>query len=576
MDLPSSSPYNPFDNSLLIHFPLWKGGVDKASRFTTRRYTAGIIASLPLDWSGTAEATFGAAEYRLDTTNDYHSRHNYHDLNPFQNWERFQEDAAAKVDAASLSQRIVNRYREQSLRLAGPVFRLTATPVVLTVSAERRHDRVPTHANMRKLGVWDEPRPYWIAARKSRTTALYGELRAPLTGKGFPLLRSLELQLALRRENLRADFSTNPEDWELSNLGGEMRRTFAATSYTAGAKTSPLPWLMLRGSYATGGQPPPLEDLVGYESRWRHACFNDPKRERWCTPEETDEELEGKKDPTQGVNMKTAGSPDLRVVRASTLSLGVVLNPYGRGPRLAMDYSRVRRTGDPIWVTTDQVLILEDKWPERVVRQPLTEADRLRGFSGGLITTLDQRMANGGERFVESVDGRFEWPLRAAGGDLRLHVAATRQISNRRKDLFNPAQEDVGHRSGPLRWRGNAGLQWTSGATSLGASVQYFGRYHVRLPGDIPQKIEARKELQGSLWIKPQAYLDLHAGHRVRFGGSSSASEVEVNVGVVNVLDKAPSMVVGDGISSSLHPGYSRYGDPRRRRFELTVSTKLR
>ncbi len=53
---------------------------------------------------------------------------------------------------------------------------------------------------------------------------------------------------------------------------------------------------------------------------------------------------------------------------------------------------------------------------------------------------------------------------------------------------------------------------------------------------------------------------------------------MKVDLGVVNVFDKAPprestySLAQFAGIPVAGPPGYSRYGDPRQRRFVLTLS----
>jgi hypothetical protein len=57
--------------------------------------------------------------------------------------------------------------------------------------------------------------------------------------------------------------------------------------------------------------------------------------------------------------------------------------------------------------------------------------------------------------------------------------------------------------------------------------------------------------------------------------------DIEVDFGIVNVFDQTPpresSFSLGEflGPSNGNYPGFSRYGDPRQRRFVLTLSTAL-
>src|SRR5262249_39788283 len=122
-------------------------------------------------------------------------------------------------------------------------------------------------------------------------------------------------------------------------------------NYTAGAKITPRPWLMLRASYATGEEPPPLEDLSE-------------------EPDDT-EMVPIAKDPKRGgtyvgaevpFTLKSGGYAGLKPVRASTAFFGAVLTPLGLdGPRLAVDFSRIRKTDDIfIFTSFDVVMDHED------------------------------------------------------------------------------------------------------------------------------------------------------------------------------------------------------------------------
>src|SRR5262249_49231908 len=88
---------------------------------------------------------------------------------------------------------------------------------------------------------------------------LYTELRAPIFGETAPawFLHNLEVQVAVRRDSEDHAFTAVT----LTNAP-PANAHFSATAYTAGAKISPTRWLTLRGSYATGDQPPIFTSLL--------------------------------------------------------------------------------------------------------------------------------------------------------------------------------------------------------------------------------------------------------------------------------------------------------------------------
>ena len=561
--LQPDTPTNPFDNAVFITFPVPDQTLTLDARFESERYTAGVVAGLPLGWRGTAEATFG----ELRATG-FRRLENYADsvdddslFNPFGDWDRLQASIAANLQDAFFGVRARNHYDEQSVRLAGPVFRTAAGPATLTLLAERRRESIPITRNSEFIeALGPDTDQFETASRALTTRSFYAELRSSIFGDNapFPLLRSLEVQLAVRHDDQRFDFSRDPSTLD---PGQRVRARFTGTAFTAGAKISPFPWLTLRGSYATGEQPPPLEQLIDSESQSSFVLALDPKR-GGTYPGLSD---------FQFLIHKEGGSPDLRTARATTFSVGAFSEPFGgEGLRLSLDYSRIHRTRD-VYTPSDQTILdHEDFWPERIVRAPLTDADRALGYTAGRITTFDSRAMNGAGRVVETIDARFDWPLRFLGGRLRLYGNATWQLHNIEHRLFEPDLEHAGWNGGPLSWRANGGADWTIGAMTFGANVQYFSRYRVLVPGQ-PFINDLVTQLQGSERVPSQTYVDLYASRRLSIGGAGSPYELSVDLGIVNLLDTAPpreSGSIGGGT-------YSRYGDPRRRRIELVLSSSF-
>ncbi len=448
------------------------------------------------------------------------------------------------------------------MRLSGPLFRTEAGAATLTLLAEHRRERIPAFDNRAGNDRFGSPvtsvSP--VAGRTNRVGSLYAELRAPLFGEdsSVPLLGRLDVQLAVRRDAQRFDFARDPLDPEAAE---RVRADFAATAFTAGARLFPQPWLMVRGSYATGHQPPPLARLITQDLTLDTSSLRDPRRGNALLTD------------SGPYRLLIDGNPDLGTGRATTLSLGAVIElPDRGGPRLSIDYSRIRRSGDFYRLDEALVLAREDSWPERVSREPLSDADRTRGYGGGRITAIDARPINAGGLHVETVDGRLDWPVPLLGGTVRLAAAATLHLRNRRFSPFDPAVERAGYRAGPLRWRANGGLEWTSGRTTLGANLQYFDGYRIIEDPSFAPIEDLLVELQGGRRVRAQHYLDLFASRRIALGGAGGGPSLTLEAGIVNLLDRAPPFEANLSFFGSR---YSLYGDPRGRRFELALSASF-
>ncbi len=561
--LAADDPANPFVQPLVLIFPTPPQVVTGKARYDSTRYTGGLIADLPSSWRGTAEATFGEAVYATNTTltgvvsppGSLPGEPIDPAFNPLGNWAAFQQAIAAQKFDSIAATTTRNRYREQSLRLAGPVFRTATGPAVLTLLAEHRGERVDGYSQtgfFDTLPTKDHVPTFWA----TDTTSFYGELRSHLLGDAapLPLLRDLEVQLAVRHDIEGVAFTADLSDPATSPLA---RRTFPGTAYTAGAKVTPFPWLMLRGSYATGRQAPPLLTLSYAQSTNYNYYLQDPKR-----PGDYQNDFENQ------YLLLDSGNPALKSIHASTLSLGAVLNPSGgRRPRLAIDYSRIRRRGDVVRINESIALAHEDELPGHVTRALLTDADRALGYTAGRVTAIDARALNAGSLDIDTIDGQFDWNLPLLGGDIHLYGVATLQLRNLQRSRFDAGVDRIGFSDGPLKWRANGGIDWTRGATTLGLNLQYFGRYRFYSVA-LADFAASLTEDQDSPWLPSQAYLDLHAARRLRIGGQ----EVQLDLGIVNLLDSSPPLDVNNSL---IGYGFSYYGDPRRRRLELSLGTRF-
>ena len=564
----AESPVNPFTEPIKVVFPIGQFEEMLSKRIDNQRFTLGVVADLPFNWRGTLETNRGEVRITESGSSDFPLTGSFLSLNgdpsdlntnPFGHWDAFQSAISADRGSTSSRYEVRNRFSQRALRLAGPVFETAEGPATLTLLAEQTTEEMPKSVRSSTFSFGGLPETDLIYAQphSNATTSVYGELRARVFGdtSSAQSLRGLELQLAVRRDDREEKFS----DAEVDGAA-RLHARFTGTTYTAGLKVTPTNWLTLRGSYATGEQPPPVNNLRSSEILTDAPLATDPKRGN------TDLGSDG------GYYYQFSGNPDLNTVRAKTAFLGAVLTPFGEdGARFAVDISRIERTGDFMLPVAQEVLDHEEFWPERIVRLPLSDTDRALGFTGGRIHTLDARGNNGGSLEVDSIDLRAEWPVEFLGGRLRLYADGTYHMRNVVKGLFQEDERRDGFRDGPLRWRANGGFDWSNAWLSIGANVQYLGNYRITLDDNETGGDDLYFMLQGSREVPSQTYLDLNATWSLPVPASWPVKDFSLNFSVVNVLDEEPPRE--NSFVFRQRFGYSRYGDPRQRRFELSLST---
>jgi hypothetical protein len=303
--------------------------------------------------------------------------------------------------------------------------------------------------------------------RVQRVSSGYVELRAPLLARdsGLAPLRGLELQLALRRDEVETTFP----DTLLTGVATYVRTTVRhqADVFTFGARAFPTGWLLLRASAATGQSPPDMTHLQEITILTASPLNSD-----------TDPKRGGRKITADGpYRWGRSGWHDIGPEKGLTQSFGLVLNPAGRnGPRLSIDASRIEIRGEigVSGLNPQQVINAEASYPGRVVREPLSAADGALGYTAGRIIALYSGLANVGRTVAETVDFQLDWtPPPILDGETRLYGAATWQPTLRtRRRPGLPWLDRLGYRDGPLEWRGNAGVQWERGPLLVDLNLQ--------------------------------------------------------------------------------------------------------
>ncbi|PSJ42908.1 TonB-dependent receptor [Allosphingosinicella deserti] len=568
---------NPFEQPVTVTFPM--PGFDNVLKNRTRsfRLTTGLILDLSRGWRANIDYTIGKARERALLTGDSPSQEAFEGLlgfpsaktvpNPFSNYAGFQSalDAYRRPNRFEFS--LENRLRQLSARVAGPIFDLAGGPLTVSMLAEDRSEHVPGSSltETRLDRIVERPLP----EVRQQVRSYYAELRAPLLSSAsqWAWLRSLEVQLAIRNDRYR---NTAPSENE---RGGALFETLATsdrstTVYTAGIRFRPAPTILLRASLSTGVLPPGIDQISS-----RVVPYNDVARD----PRRGGSPIE------RHVSVVVGGSPDLEPERARSFSAGAILTTPDEKLRFSIDYTRLEKVGEIALTSANGLRYLtdlgeiryflanEDRFPGRIKRQPLTEADAARGYTGGLITRIDTTALNIGSTRIDAVDLKGEYLFPAGkGGQVRLAGAITWQPTYRRRyDTAGPWYDLANHFDGALTWRGHAGVEWSRGPFEIGLDGQYYGRYRVISHGRFAElHAEETERLQGSRFIRPQFYLDLAAAYRFPAGRWTR----ELRFGIQNVLDQSPPIVAtNDQYFMYNQTGYSLLADARRRRFDVTI-----
>lgn len=546
----ASEPDNPFEQAIVVSAPVNGIGTYQENRIRSYRMSGGLILRLPQGWSG--EAGYYRASAAQDIFEDSTSLLSLpfdfplSSAGPLNNPRTFATAGAAGLFDIALEYRSRSGLDTAHLRLAGPIATLPGGPMSLSVLAERRGEQLKTSTtDVSYLGFATN-----ITRRgyDQTTHSAYAELQAPIFGDkaSFPLLRGLKVQLAARYD----DIETRLPDLLETEL---LTVRDAALAYSAGLRALPADKLLLRASIATGVLPPTPTQL---QPRTLERVAQDPKRSG----------------ETITIPVNDLGSIGLPPERARTISVGLVINPDGNGrPRLSIDYQHIdirRQINDTGQATLPYFLANEDRYPGRIVRSALTPADIAAGHSAGRILSVDASYPNDGRTLVDAVDIRGDYELRSGANSIRLYGVATWTPSLRRRAFKElPANNYVGFANGPLRWRGNGGVDWDSENLTLGLNGQFYGSYLATetLPRGVPRGTGTTTVNM----VPAQFYLDLNGVVRLDAPASSLFKKLSISFAVKNLFGQTPPTVANTDF------GYSYYADARGRRFELLLTTSF-
>lgn len=562
----ASAPTNPFRQTVLVSYPTGMFDGDLTTRQRSWRLSSGLIAQLPHAWK--AEAHYSVGGLRVRSAIDSYSASPAATtaiitglpvtpggpvLNPFDDYASFASLLSSYRERVRQTFGARDTFEEASLRLAGPVLEGPAGPIALTLLGQRRREEVPEFRN--EILTGDDTVILTQAGFLQTVWSFYGELRTPVVSRDSEMapMRGLELQLAVRYDDVGTRLPLP--------LNDPPRARQAGLALTAGFRVYPRDNLMLRASYATGTLPPTPFQLESRSVTSDFPAVPDPRRGGRLTGSEA------------RYTWYTRGSLDVESERARSLSAGLVINPEG-GSRLraSIDLTYIRKTNEVTEGFSGNVAYFvanESLYPDRIVRTPLTAADIAAGYTGGVISEVDATFLNSGRTSSLSVDLQVDYEVEIGRwGSVGLHAAATWQPRLERRVAPAGASVDyVGLADGPLRWRGNLGINWRRGDVSVGLNGQYYGSYFAVSPSAQAIPVEPNvASLRGEgVSIEGQFYLDLSSAYRINLD-RGPAQSLELRFGISNLTDRRPPTATNTPL------GYSYYGDPRRRRFELTVA----
>ncbi|MBX3563541.1 MAG: TonB-dependent receptor [Sphingomonas sp.] len=593
--LAAAAPNNPFQQNVRVTFPVQ--GVNLPFRFksVTDTLSVGTIVRLGKDWalnleynktwtksSGSNYSTTIPSAITTCLSSGAATCNGGPGLNPFQSPIDF--TPYIYPDPTFVSGPYGSQFNNPSLRVAGPLFTLPGGKANLTVAVQRESTIIDTSRNSFSDGTATGRNYSIFPGRKQSTTSEYGEVTLPLVGakSGIPLIRELELRAAIRHD---AYFTAAPPggdtyiNYSLGNgafydqPGGfgsinssdpnvaipaftRVESRFKSTNFTFAGRWSPLEGVMFRASYATGFLPPNVIQAAATTALG--AQF-------------TPDPFRGNLAEGYQYTVLYAGNPNLQPEKSRSLSAGVILTPFN-GFRFSADYTRIAKKGELGVPTVALVLANPDLFPGRVVRAAPGAGDPA-GYLGRIIS-IDSSPINFLRSQIQAIDFQADYAFKTSKwGDFRLYALATWQPDTVRQQTIGLRPLNfTGNSDGPLEVQGNAGIDWTIGKLAVRWNTQFYNSYNIYSTQDTSvvagqNSVNSAIANQGARRVPSQSYSDLFLSYDFKDAGGVLGG-VRVSGGVQNIFNSRPPIIA---ISSYNLAGYSTYGDPRLRRFTLSV-----
>lgn len=563
--VPASATVNPFQQDVLSYLSVPNGMAQEQVVRNSRLYV-GSIVRLPQQWSAVLEAgrlrnstssttstVLGAAS---PTADDTLQAAVFRDI-----------VAAPLADTNSLfsffkqNSEVDSTLKTLSARMSGPLAKLPGGDLTATALLERRNEISGHAVNTSEIG--GAPAFFWNPEARRKVDSQYLELRAPVIGAwaDAPSSSVLELMASLRHDAYRTEYSGSSIDVDSASGPFPAQEAsvnrFGSTSYTLGLRFAPSADVALRTSLGTGFLPPDLGNIRSEAP----AVFSPFLIS-----------LLDLRDPALGntlipgpLTVLGGGSPALKPERSRSASVGLVLTPrLVPGLRLSVDYTDIRKSDEVATMPLNYFIDNEAALPGRVVRAP--------GSNGqpGPITQIDSTSLNLASTRLKAFDLQAEYATTsAAWGRVRFYAAATYTKALSRVVLATgPAVDRAGFSDGPLKWRGNFGIDWSGTDTwSAGWNAQFYDSYRVCQSTLSEFSCNEWEKWQGSSKVPSQIYHDAYV--RYTFGGTSGLMAAsDLSIGLQNVFNNEGATIAS---AMAYTVGATSHLDPRGRRFTLSL-----
>jgi outer membrane receptor protein involved in Fe transport len=572
LTLQANSPNNPFQQNIVVNVSLDDLRFRTASKSSSLFLNAGLIKRFSQGWTASLEYAWSRSRSSFESTTSFSPSAAALPIIQgalLRDWHLFpSSELEGLFNLQRTNQSTKITLQDYSLRLGGPVVGLPAGPATLTALIEYR-DEAASQSTLRS-----ELQPFpvdyiWFPPASQGVWSAYAEIRAPIFSQknSSPLFRALELMAAIRHDSYSIRFAGDtfllPGPHGPFPLLDYSHSKLNFTDYTLGVLYKPVLGVELRGSFGTGSLPPTLSQIRKNLTTVLASTtgFLDPKR--------GGEVLIG--DPTSSppglLEQSITGGAGLKPEQSRSLHIGAVLEPAFLEPlRLSIDYVEIKKKGEIALFGGQYFLDNEDIYPDRVARGPRLPGDPVEW--AGPVIFLDRSFVNIFKTKVRAVDFQADYSVKTSAlGDWRFYLVGTRNLSFRsQRSLTSDPLNTIGASDGPLKWRGNVGIDWSKGGWAAGCNAQYFLKRSLcsesRLDADTCAVFNIVLA-QGKDSVPDQIYHDIYV--KYSFDQSTNLlNGTEVTFGIQNLLDKSPPIIARGG-------PYSLFGDPRLRRFTIAV-----
>ncbi len=570
------SPNNPFTDPIVVNFPSPGFERDAVSDSLTRQAAGGLIFRLPHRWTAHTEYSWSRSRFKSASYNPAISTAGLDALDSGM-LDVVRDLNLYPLDYSPYAFNSPTQFfgpadtvlQDATVRVAGPTVELPGGPLNLSALVEYREEEARDFVRETNFSGGPASAFTYQPSRVQKVRSAYVEATAPFISarNALPMAQSLEVQLSVRRDEYEtvvpatSGIPIPSRDAQPAQVG-LITNDVASTDFTVGLRFSPVESLALRASFGTGFLPPSIAQLFPSVAPATSIFVADPKREkvrRGYFP----------------VHVTRGGNPDLTPEESESWSAGAVFTPATLPAlRVSLDYTRIEKTDEIGSFLFQEILDNEDFLPGRVTRAELTQEDIDAGFEAGAILAVNSTSANIASTELEAFDLQTDYNWTTRAGIFSLYALATYQPHLKRRILSTSDLIDrAGFIDGLVKWRGNAGLTLERQAWTFGWSAQYYDSYKVYESNAPDSAISDLVLSQGAPNIPGQTYHDLFV--RYRIGAASFArglfSDTEIMFNIQNVFDKVPPIIATDVADS----GYSLYGDPRLRRYSLSLTRRF-